>query len=235
MITRTLSHALIDTHRDTHRALPHVTQTRLTPHVAALMAGAALLLLVPFTTMRAQASVGAHITPMAGYLITGNWYDGPIGTSIKTSNSPMIGVQAAIPLTQGISLGGSLGYTSGDLRVGLPVVGGFNIGTAKTWMYDASLEVGGLGVGGSGIAPFVTGGLGGMTNDIKNGVFNTRSTSVAYTVGLGLDVGVSKGVALRIQGKDWISRFNSEDAIGFRAEGNLAHNLALTAGLKLSF
>lgn len=219
----------------TRSQLMSLPSSRLTPRTTALFGLAALLLLVPFTTTRAQVGVGAHLTPMAGYLITGNWYDGPIGTSIKTSNSPMIGVQGAVPLTQGISLGGSLGYTSGDLRVGLPVLGGFNIGTAKTWMYDAALEVGGLGARGSGIAPFVTGGIGGMTNDIKNGVFNTRATSVAYTAGLGLDVGFSKGVALRIQGKDWISRFNSEDAIGFRAEGNLAHNFALTAGLKLSF
>ena len=39
--------------------------------------------------LHAQPGVGATLTPYAGYLVTGNWYDGPIGTSISTTNSPM--------------------------------------------------------------------------------------------------------------------------------------------------
>jgi hypothetical protein len=50
-----------------------------------------------------------------------------------------------------------------------------------------------------------------------------------------VDVGISDVLVLRVQAKDWISRFNSEDAVGFRANGNLAHNVALTAGVKLRF
>lgn len=183
----------------------------------------------------AQTGVGAQLTPYAGYLVTGNWYDGPVGTSIATTNAPMIGAQGAIPLTKGVSLVGNLAYASGDLRVGLPLLGGVNVGSAKTWLYDAGLELGGLAGRSTGIAPFVQGGIGGMTNDIKASVFQTRATNVAYTAGVGVDVGVSDALALRIQAKDWIGRFNSEDAIGFRAEGNLAHNWALTAGVKLRF
>jgi opacity protein-like surface antigen len=81
----------------------------------------------------------------------------------------------------------------------------------------------------------VQGGIGGMTNDIRASVFETRATNVAFTAGVGVDVGVSDGLLVRVQAKDWIGRFNSEDAIGFRAEGNLAHNWALTAGVKLRF
>jgi hypothetical protein len=185
--------------------------------------------------VQAQAGVGASLTPYAGYLVTGNWYDGPIGTSIATSNAPMAGAQASIPLTKGIALVGNLAYASGDLRIGLPLIRGVNVGSAKMWMYDAGLELGGLGNRGTGIAPFVQGGIGGLTNDIRTGVFSTRATNVAYTAGVGIDIGFTKGLALRVQAKDWISRFNSEDAIGFRAEGNLAHNWALTAGVKLTF
>ncbi|GAB1344458.1 outer membrane beta-barrel protein [Gemmatimonas sp.] len=197
------------------------------------VATAVTLLAAP--SLSAQTGVGAHLTPFAGYLITGNWYDGPIGTSIATTNAPMLGVQGAIPLTRGVALVGSLGYASGDLRIGLPLLGGVNVGSAKTWMYDAALELGGLSDRSKGIAPFVTGGIGGMTNDIKASVFETRASNVAFTAGVGVDVGVSDGLALRFQAKDWIGRFNSEDAIGFRAEGNLAHNWALTAGVKLGF
>lgn len=55
------------------------------------VATAVTLLAAP--SLSAQTGVGAHLTPFAGYLITGNWYDGPIGTSIATTNAPMLGVQ----------------------------------------------------------------------------------------------------------------------------------------------
>jgi len=194
---------------------------------------ASTLLVVP--SLEAQVGVGAHLTPHAGYLVTGTWYDGPVGTNIATTNAPMLGVQGAIPLAGGLNLVGSLAYASGELRIGLPLVGGVNVGSARTWLYDAGLELGGLAGRSSGIAPFVQGGIGGMTNDISASVFETRASNVAYTVGAGLDVGLTEGFALRILAKDWIGRFDSEDAIGFRAEGNLAHNWALTAGVKLRF
>ncbi|MCO4099581.1 MAG: porin family protein [Gemmatimonas sp.] len=179
--------------------------------------------------------VGAHLTPFAGYLITGDWYDGPVGTSIAATNAPMLGVQGGIPLSKGVSLVGNLAYASGDLRIGLPLLGGVNVGSANTWMYDVGLELGGLAGRSTGIAPFVQGGIGGMTNDIKASVFETRASNVAYTAGVGVDLGISNGLVVRVQAKDWISRFNSEDAVGFRVNGNLAHNVALTAGVKLRF
>jgi hypothetical protein len=74
-----------------------------------------------------------------------------------------------------------------------------------------------------------------MTNDIKASVFETRASNVAYTAGVGVDLGISNGLVVRVQAKDWISRFNSEDAVGFRVNGNLAHNVALTAGVTLRF
>ena len=186
-------------------------------------------------TATAQPGVGATITPYAGYLITGDWYDGPIGTSLATSNSPMVGVQGTVPLTRGIALVGNLAYASGDLRVGLPILGGVNVGTARTWLYDAGLELGGLAGKATGVAPFVQGGVGGMTSDIQNALFNVRASNFAYTAGVGVDVGLARGFALRVQAKDWIGRFNSEDAIGFRVDGNLTHNWALSAGVRLGF
>lgn len=197
---------------------------------------AALVAASPFLAQAQKGTgVGAHLTPFAGYLITGDWYDGPVGTSISATNAPTLGVQGGIPLTTGVSLVGNLAYASGDLRIGLPLLGGVNVGSANTWMYDVGLELGGLAGRSTGIAPFVQGGIGGMTNDIKVNVLETRSSNVAYTAAVGVDVGISDVLVLRVQAKDWISRFNSEDAVGFRANGNLAHNVALTAGVKLRF
>jgi hypothetical protein len=185
--------------------------------------------------LASTAAAQGSLTPYAGYLVTGDWYDGPIGTSLSTSNSPMLGVQGSIPLVRGISLVGNLGYASGDLQVGLPVFGGVNVGTAKTWLYDAGVEVGGLAGRGKGIAPFVQGGIGGMTSDIKNSLLNVRASNMAYTAGIGVDVGIANGFALRVQAKDWMGKFNSEDAVGFRVNGNMTHNFALSAGVRLGF
>jgi len=202
---------------------------------AVVVASSLLATALVASTATAQTGVGATLTPYAGYLITGNWYDGPIGTNLSTTNAPMVGGQASIPLTKGIALVGNLAYAAGDLRIGLPLLGGVNVGTVKTWLYDAGLELGGLPGKKTGIAPFVQVGIGGLTNDIKNSLFDVRASNIAYTGGVGLDIGLTESFALRVQAKDWVSRFNSEDAVGFRAEGNLAHNWALTAGVKLTF
>lgn len=193
----------------------------------------ALVLVAP--RAKAQAGVGAIFTPFAGYLMTGNWYDGPIGTSLSTTNAPMVGGQVSIPLTKGIALVGSLAYASGDLRIGLPLLAGVNVATVRMWLYDAGLELGGLPGKKTGLAPFVQVGIGGLTNDIKNSLFDVRASNIAYTGGVGLDLGLVERFAFRVQAKNWVTRLNSEDAVGFRAEGNLAHNWALTAGVKLTF
>jgi hypothetical protein len=183
----------------------------------------------------AQTVGGASLTPYAGYLVTGHWYDGPVGTSLSTSNAPMLGVQGSVPVAHGVSLVGNLAYASGDLRVGLPILGGVNVGTANMWLYDAGVELGGLAGRPTGVAPFVQGGIGGMTSEISNRLLNVHATNVAYTAGVGVDLGLAKGFALRVQAKDWIGRFNSEDAIGFRVQGNLTHNWALSAGVRVGF
>ena len=100
---------------------------------AALVSTAAL---IAVHAASAQKGAGASFTPYAGYLVTGNWYDGPVGTSLSTTNAPMVGAQGSLPLSRGIALVGNLAYASGDLRVGLPLIGGVNVGTAKTWLYD---------------------------------------------------------------------------------------------------
>lgn len=200
---------------------------------AALVAAAAVALPV---SAHAQSVAGASLTPYAGYLVPGNILDGPLGTNITTTNAPVFGAQGAIPISRGVSLVGNLAYSSGDLQVGVPILGGINVGTAKTWFYDAGIELGGLtGKGALGVKPFVQGGVGGMTSDIKNGLLNTRSTNIAYSAGVGVDVGVSKGFALRIQAKDWMGKFDTKEAVGFKSNTNLAHNWALTAGVKLAF
>ena len=179
---------------------------------------------------------GGFIAPYAGYVMHTPWYDGPLGTDIKAASAPVVGAQVGVPLMRGVSLTGNLAYSSGDLNVGLPLLGGVRVGTNKTWMYDAALELGGLtGTQQSGIAPFVQGGVGGITNKISNSLLNVESTNLAYIAGVGVDMRMSRSLALRLQARDYIGRFDSQEAVGFKVDGNLAHNWALSAGVKLAF
>ncbi len=201
----------------------------------AVALGATLLFTAPALHAQTGLGLGGAVTPYAGYLVTGNWYDGPLGTSVSTANTPIVGAQLSIPLTRGLALIGNVGYASADIRVGLPVIGGFNVGSNNLWVYDAGLELGGLPRGATGLAPFVQGGVGGMTNDLQSSVFSVRSTNLVYSGGVGVDVGMSRNIAVRVQAKDYIGRFDSQEAVGFTARGNLTHNWALSAGLKLAF
>ncbi len=218
-------------HRPVVAAGLHPASVILRPAAGAV--AALLLLLAPLTPATAQRA-GA-ITPYAGYLVTGQWHDGPLGTSIGTANTPMVGAQLAVPLVPGLSLTGNVGYASGDVRVGLPIIGGVNVGTNNLWVYDAGLELGGLSRGGSGIAPFVQGGVGGMTHNLRSSFVSLQSTNLAYIAGVGVDVGVTRHLALRVQARDYMGRFDTEEAIGLGSRGDLSHNWALSAGLKLAF
>lgn len=197
----------------------------------------AFAVLAHMSSAQAQSTLGqgASITPYAGYLVTGNWYDGPLGTTLSTANAPIVGAQLSIPLVTGLSFTGNVGYASSDVRVGLPILGGLNVGRNSVWVYDAGLELGGLSRTKSGIAPFILGGIGGMTNDMQNALFSTASTNLMFAAGVGVDIGFSRNLALRVQAKDYFGRFNSEQAVGIGSRSNLAHNWALSGGIKLSF
>ncbi len=110
-----------------------------------------------------------------------------------------------------------------------------NVGSNRVWVYDAGLELGGLSSTKSGIAPFILGGIGGMTNDMQNALFSTASTNLMYAAGVGVDIGFSRNLALRVQAKDYFGRFDSEQAIGLGSRSNLTHNWALSGGVKLIF
>ncbi|HYW30993.1 MAG TPA: outer membrane beta-barrel protein [Gemmatimonas sp.] len=207
---------------------------RLSVRLAAL-AFAAVVPAAAHAQAPGRAGSGLSLTPYAGYLVTGTLYDGPLGTDISKSNAPMVGVQGSMPLGSRLALVGNVAYASGELQIGVPVLGGINVGTARTYLYDAGLELGGLGGRAKGFAPFVQAGIGGMTTDLERGVVHTRSSNIAYSAGVGLDIGVSNSFALRVQAKDWIGRFDSQEAVGFRTNTNLAHNWALTAGVKFAF
>jgi hypothetical protein len=179
-----------------------------------------------------------HVTPYAGVMLFGNYLNGPLGTTLTNKPGMLYGTQVGLSLSPELSLVGNLGYTSSSIDVGLPIVGGVSVGHSSTLIYDADLEyqLGAIRNGSSTITPFVQGGVGAMRYDIEAvSVLTTQATNFAGNLGLGADVTVGRGVAIRFLARDYIGKFDFKDAVGVGVSGPTAHNFGLTAGLRFDF
>jgi hypothetical protein len=179
-----------------------------------------------------------HVTPYAGVMLFGNYLNGPLGTTLTNKPGMLYGTQVGLSLSPELSLVGNLGYTSSSIDVGLPIVGGVSVGHSSTLIYDADLEyqLGAIRNGSSTITPFVQGGVGAMRYDIEAAsVLTTQATNFAGNLGLGADVTVGRGVAIRFLARDYIGKFDFKDAVGVGVSGPTAHNFGLTAGLRFDF
>lgn len=210
-------------------------------HRLAAIAAATALLTLMASVAEAQRvpgrTAGIHVAPYAGVFVSGNLFDGPVGTSLGSATGPVVGAQVGVDLTPNIAVVGNVGYSSSDLEVGVPFIGGIGVGRSNVWLYDGALQLSvPLTTGsGMGIRPFVQGGAGGITQRVESGIIGTDATSFAWNVGAGIDLQFSRNVGLRIMAKDYISRLDSREAIGFEVGSNLKHNWGITAGLKLGF
>ena len=179
---------------------------------------------------------GPSISPYAGYMMFGDIVDGPLGTSLSSSSGPVFGAQANLPLGSTLSIVGNVAYSEPELRFGVPILGGLNFGKTEVWMYDAGLQFSAPPVAGRRtIAPFVQVGAGGMSYDVKVAGFSRKATNLAVNAGIGADLPIAENISLRLFAKDYIGKFDVNEATGVDYEAKTSHNIGLTAGLKLSF
>ena len=177
-----------------------------------------------------------HVSPYAGYMVFGKYLSGPYGTSLSNAPGPIYGTQVGLSLAPQLSLVGNVGYTASDIKVGIPFLGGVSVGHSSMLLYDADLEYNfGVRSERSSIAPFIQAGVGAIRYDINESVINTNATNFAGNVGIGADYTVGRGLAIRLLAKDYIGKFNFQDATGLGISGNTAHNWALSGGLRLDF
>ena len=174
------------------------------------------------------------VTPYIGYMVFGSFLDGPVGTNIGTANGAVYGAQASIAMSPNIALVGNLAYASSDLRIGLPFIGGISVGTSNLLLYDADLQLS-MPMTGSPLKPFVQGGVGAMHYDISSGPLTTSSTNLAFNVGGGIDYQISPMIGFRAMVKDYVGKFDFNDATNLDIQGKTTNNFSLVAGLKLSF
>jgi hypothetical protein len=194
----------------------------------------------PLASIVAQAPNSGtvlHVSPYVGYMVFGSFLNGPLGTTLTNKAGMLYGTQVGLSLAPNISLVGNFGYTTGNLEVGVPIIGGVSVGTSSTMIYDADLEynLGTSKAGATAFSPFVQAGVGAMKYDVSASVLTTHATNLAGNFGVGADFAVGRGVAIRVLAKDYIGKFDFKDATGFGIDANTAHNIGLTAGLRFDF
>ena len=185
-----------------------------------------------------QTTQSMAVSPYVGYMTFGELVDGPLNTTLKSKASPIYGVQLNFPLGNTVSVFGNVGYTEPDLSIGLPILGTITFGKSTVWLYDAGLQLSapGYGAGDRGIFPFVQVGAGAMKYNVDVSGFTRNATNTAFNAGLGVDVPFAQNVGLRIVAKDYIGKFDFQEATQVDiVDAKTSHNVALSAGLKLAF
>ena len=184
-----------------------------------------------------------QVTPYAGYMMFGKMIDGPLGTSLGSAGGPLYGAQLGMKVAPNVTVIGNVAYTSGDLEVGIPIIGGISVGQSKALLADGGLQLDlPTGLAGGALAPFVQAGVGVMRYDIELGgslvggtLFETKATNFAGNVGAGADFSLGRSAALRVIAKDYIGKFDFKEAAYFDFGGKTMHNWALSAGIRLDF
>ena len=186
------------------------------------------------SSVLAQASAPrVEVTPYAGYMLFGDFLQGPIGTSIGNAGGALIGAQLGVALTPNVALVGNVARASGDINLGIPFLDGITVGSSSAWMFDGALQLA-LPVAGSAFKPFVQLGAGAMRHTVKIGL-STDATNFVGTLGAGADVGLTRNIGLRLMAKDYIGRFDVREATTIDYKPDIAHNFGLSAGLKIAF
>lgn len=206
----------------------------------ALVASALVLVALPAGAQRARNNRFGEtlsISPYAGYMTFGQMIDGPLNTSLKSAAAPVYGFQLNLPLGTSLSIVGNLAYTQPDLSVGIPILGDISFGKSDVWLYDGGFQLSapGYGTGDRGIFPFVQAGGGAMRYDVQVAGVSRVATNSAFNAGVGADIPIAQNIGLRFLAKDYIGKFDFNQATSLNVDAKTSHNVALVAGLRLGF
>jgi hypothetical protein len=177
------------------------------------------------------------VSPYAGYMTFGDLVNGPLNTTLKSAAAPLYGAQLNLPLGSTLSLVGNVAYTEPDLSVGIPIIGDISFGKSSVWIYDAGIQLTapGYGTGDRGIFPFVQVGGGAMSYNVQVAGTTRNATNAAFNAGIGADIPLAQNIGIRLMARDYIGKFDFNQATSLDVQGNTSHNVALAAGLRLGF
>jgi hypothetical protein len=199
-----------------------------------MIGAAAIVSAMPLAAQQATPKV-FDVTPYAGYMMFGKLFEGPIGTSVSAGSGPVYGAQMSLTMAKNVALYGNVGYSSSDLKIGLPIIGGLDVGSSKALMYDGGVELKIPMQAASVVTPFVQGGVGAIRYEVESGFLNTNATNVAYNLGGGVDVRLSPNFGVRVMAKDYLGKFDFKEATTFKVNGKTTNNVALTLGVNFGF
>jgi opacity protein-like surface antigen len=203
--------------------------TRISMIGAAVLASA-----MPLAAQQVKPTV-FDVTPYAGYMMFGKLFSGPVGTSISAGSGPVYGAQMSLTMAKNIALYGNVGYSSSDLKIGLPIIGGLDVGSSKALMYDGGVELKVPMQAASVVTPFVQGGIGAIKYEVSSGFLDANATNVAYNFGGGVDVRLTPNFGVRLMAKDYLGKFDFKEATSFDLNSKTTNNVALSVGVKLAF
>jgi hypothetical protein len=191
------------------------------------------------TTRRPAAVTSTlfEVTPYAGYMVFGDFASGPLGTSIANAPAPVFGAQLGMRIAPNISLVGNVAASNSDIKAGVPIIGGVTVAQSSMLMYDAGLQLD-IPVQtayGTTFSPFLQAGVGGMRYEITQSFVNATSTNLAWNAGVGADISMGRNVGLRLMAKDYVGKFDFQEATTFDMSGSTTNNIAFSAGLRFSF
>ena len=207
----------------------------------AIVAAASALVALPahaqYVKKNHSAETSLSISPYVGYMAFGDLVNGPLNTTLKTAAAPVYGAQLNLPLGSTLSIVGNVAYTQPNLSVGIPILGDISFGKSNVWLYDAGLQLSapGYGTGDRGIFPFVQVGGGTMKYDVQVSGTSRNATNAAFNAGIGADIPLAQNIGLRLVARDYIGKFDFNQATSINVDAKTSHNVALAAGLKLGF
>ncbi|HEX6560302.1 MAG TPA: hypothetical protein VF021_12590 [Longimicrobiales bacterium] len=176
------------------------------------------------------------VAPFGGYLVSQTFFEGPLNTKLGIQSAPLYGVQGSFPLAPGASIIGTVGYASGDLKAGIPILGGISLGTSGTTLMDASVELRLESYGRSGrfIPVFELGG-GAIHRTVTIAGIDAKTTDFHVSGGLGADIPLSGNMAIRLMAKDHYGKADFGSIAGVDIKTDDLHAVALTGGLRIAF
>ena len=191
--------------------------------------------------LQAQSMLAFRLTPYGGYVMFGEYIEGPANVSLTNRNAALFGAQLTFNLTPSLGIFGNFGYSRSSWSLeDVPILGDRSLGKADLLLYDAGIHVAfPAGVVGK-ISPFVQLGVGAIRYGLDDNLVTelldrTSATNFAANGGVGLDVQLGRVLGARVMAKDYLVSFSSNRLQEFRLEGKWAHNVAFSLGINLGF
>jgi len=217
-------------------------------YIVATLASALLAAPVAAQTPESVVTGGQStfsLTPYAGYMMFGSLADLGEDVNLTNDNSWLAGAQAKIRMTSRWSVVGNFAYTKSNLEI--EEEGGSGPDTRASgdlgyWLGDLGLQYQLPFSWNEGkVSPFVQAGVGAVryTLDANDLTDEESSTNLQFNAGVGLDI--DRGpIGFQLMLKDYVTsldwnEFGDLPSIDDVDRSRIAHNLALTAGIRINF